>query len=360
MSGRSGRLETRDIEEQHQASSPLDVRHCQLTPGPFFGWTNFVQINGILFYRQGFSKRVAVDGATPPGFFVFGGSSPYRVPVNVCGADVNRETLVYTQASTEIDFVVPDDSDHWVILVPHDRLLGRLDPEFRLAVLRQCHRHMTCSPALAHTLRQFVCHVIDKFARQPELLTDEWVCKSIESQLLHMLVRMMRLGHGIADTATVLDHQSTLRDVIAVLKGRKQPVTVPDLAVAVKLSQRQLERDFRNALGITPKQYLQRVRMNGARNDLRAAESGFSTVTEIGNDWGFSELGRFAVEYKTLFGESPSKTLRRPAVSVPIRLADALSENDCAETHRLESRPIRSLHFSGARSAQTGGRRTSR
>ncbi len=150
----------------------------------------------------------------------------YRVPVNVCGADVNRETLVYTQASTEIDFVVPDDSDHWVILVPHDRLLGRLDPEFRLAVLRQCHRHMTCSPALAHTLRQFVCHVIDKFARQPELLTDEWVCKSIESQLLHLLVRMMRLGHGIADTATVLDHQSTLRDVIAFLKGRKQPVTV--------------------------------------------------------------------------------------------------------------------------------------
>jgi AraC family ethanolamine operon transcriptional activator len=45
------------------------------------------------------------------------------------------------------------------------------------------------------------------------------------------------------------------------------------------------------------------------RRELRAAEPGTARVTDVAMRWGFWQLGRFAVEYRALFGERPSQTL---------------------------------------------------
>jgi hypothetical protein len=51
--------------------------------------------------------------------------------------------------------------------------------------------------------------------------------------------------------------------------------------------------------------------MHLARRALIQTAPGTATVTDIATASGW-ELGRFAVEYRALFGEAPSASLRRP------------------------------------------------
>ena len=88
------------------------------------------------------------------------------------------------------------------------------------------------------------------------------------------------------------------------------PVTLADLVAASQVAGRTLFQHFRDFKGTSPMRYLREARFERVRRALLAAEPE-ENVTEIAANWGFTHLGRFAVEYRHRFGERPSDTLRR-------------------------------------------------
>jgi transcriptional regulator GlxA family with amidase domain len=106
-------------------------------------------------------------------------------------------------------------------------------------------------------------------------------------------------------------------DVIAQLEqlmaaNRDRPVHMPEICAATGVSERTLRLFCKKHLGMAPVRYLWLRRMQLARAALMRADPATATVTDIATGHGFWELGRFSVAYRTLFGESPSESLRRP------------------------------------------------
>ena len=73
---------------------------------------------------------------------------------------------------------------------------------------------------------------------------------------------------------------------------------------------RSLERAFARLLGVTPKRYLQLARLARARRLLVQSRQKGLTVSEVAMACGINHLGRFSQAYRSIYGETPSQTLR--------------------------------------------------
>jgi transcriptional regulator GlxA family with amidase domain len=93
-----------------------------------------------------------------------------------------------------------------------------------------------------------------------------------------------------------------------------ETVYVSELCAELGIASRTLRYCCSKYLGVGPKRYRHLQRMYFARAALLDAGADQTSVTKVATQFGFLELGRFAVEYKAMFGESPSATLRRLAV----------------------------------------------
>jgi len=116
----------------------------------------------------------------------------------------------------------------------------------------------------------------------------------------------VQLSNGAAHRVAIM---ARLEEFLAANCDR--PVYLAEICAATGVSERTLRNCCQEHLGMAPIRYLWLRRMHLARRALVKGDPAAATVTGIAMDYGFWELGRFATEYRVLFGEPPSATLRR-------------------------------------------------
>lgn len=145
----------------------------------------------------------------------------------------------------------------------------------------------------------------------PEMFLSEEVRRTAERELLTRLALVIgaaELSHGMDHR---IDRMKVFRKARAFLHERSHtPVYLAELCAASGVPERTLRNIFQTVLGVSPLKYLQLRRMRQVREALQKADKRNHSVKQIALESGFWELGRFAVEYKRLFGESPSETLK--------------------------------------------------
>jgi len=62
-----------------------------------------------------------------------------------------------------------------------------------------------------------------------------------------------------------------------------------------------------------PVGYLRRRRLSAIQTALKRGDRATMPISDIAFEYGFSDPGRFAAYYRSLFGESPSQTRRSVA-----------------------------------------------
>jgi AraC family ethanolamine operon transcriptional activator len=116
-----------------------------------------------------------------------------------------------------------------------------------------------------------------------------------------------------AGTRAIHLHQDIIVRFEALLKAKPhQNLRIAEICEALGVSDRTLRLCCEEQLGLSPTKYLRLRRMQLVRRALWREEPDTAKVSEVVQryGYGFRELGRFAANYRAVFGELPSATLR--------------------------------------------------
>jgi len=152
---------------------------------------------------------------------------------------------------------------------------------------------------------------------------EERVCSPIIlSMHEQLLLTGLLLSHShnytnkLERLGTQIDSCHVLRAIDFIEAHLNTAITLSDITRAAGVPGRTLLQHFKDCRGVSPMRYLHDARFARARDALIGAEKD-ENVTQIAMTWGFSHLGRFSVDYRRRFGETPSETLKRRRNATP-------------------------------------------
>jgi AraC-like DNA-binding protein len=170
-------------------------------------------------------------------------------------------------------------------------------------------RPLRAETSILQGLFRRACHFAE--SRQ-KLIEHPEIARAQEQEMAHAIVDCLTAGGADHIDKTRQQHAAVMvRFEEALTKHIDRKPNMPALCAEMGVAERTLRMCCAEVLGVSPTRYLLLQRLNRARAALRRANPSTASVAEVARDNQFLEFGRFAVTYRSIFGESPSTTLQR-------------------------------------------------
>lgn len=307
-------LETDDFMEFQEALSAWDHRYRQISPGAFYGTLFHAQVGGVSVFRGCWDGAINYRGVAPKGTVALAITLKQRDEGRWLGQRLDRDEIIVTGCGEEGEYRSPSVWDTVVCTIPKVELaqqivnITRDDPEKIIA--RGIAR---LTPQAASQLRQATLKyllAIKRFGAGPQV-------QSMLVEQTNALVEMFSLAlvgsQRPRGTLVALNRRlKIIREAEEYVKQLgSEPLRISQLCGKLNVSERSLQYAFQGAVDTSPLSYLKNLRLNQVRSALRNAEPDELRVMVAAQSQGFRHLGNFCLDYKQLFGETPSDTLRR-------------------------------------------------
>jgi AraC-like DNA-binding protein len=187
------------------------------------------------------------------------------------------------------------------------KLLGSVNA---LKPLNDCSLSLT-TPAgtnLVHKLTH-ACGVIN---RNSTALDSELTSMELEDELITALLIAMEENQNDTKRQTTgrTDKVQLANAEDYLFSNLTNPVSRSELAEVAGVSIRSLSRAFMRRHGVGPMKFLKQRRLEAVRMELINAQPENTKVSDVALRYGFTELGKFSLFYKSVYNEKPSETLK--------------------------------------------------
>ena len=296
-------------DANHQAANLINWQQefDQLSQGHFVGVINELHFPHIHTFREETSHSLRQQCRVENGGLWLGFSA------NNKSCRINNEQTTANQflcrpGNQDFELLTPDDFSIYG-LVLHRSFFTELTEQTKEELYDNASDGLwldNVSPEELNKFRQYLSLLL-----QPK--GNNWSSKTHESIIQDAVLELLsKAQQTSAAHVTSPQRKRIMARVQEYLteSRMKSPITMSEICSAVHVSRRTLQYTFAQCYGISPKQYIQVIRLNQARRMLQSNEE-FQTISEVAFNYGFFHLGQFCQSYKRLFGETPRQTLQQ-------------------------------------------------
>ena len=320
-----------DADEHAALLTGWEQHYDQLSGGRFTGELAELHLPQMQVFRERMSRAVRQSctvwsdalwlGLPELGMPGAAASAPTRIDGRVNLA----QHIMVRPGDAPFELMTPDDHSIYGIVVRQDAVLqaaSRVGAHIDWAALAGAHQLQVPDATRAQgeaLLQAALCTqpAADgaSIATSMESLSapaQAALAHTLQAELIDLVLRLLDQGQvdHSARQSLAKRQQVVARARAHVLDHPDQAVTVPELCEQLHVSRRTLQYCFEDVLGLSPLQYLRAIRLNGVRRQLRQAAAQGQSVQDVAVHWGFWHFSQFATDYRKLFGETPSATLK--------------------------------------------------
>ncbi len=301
-----------DIPDLRRIARGVNMDITQLDAGSFVSDVVQLKVRNVLASLITSNRRLRVKGNVD--FLTFSFVSQELDALTWRGMSAKQNHILAAKVGETFDLVFPPGVGAYCVSV-----IGNAEATLRylggpvLATKLSCTAHpIPCNSSDFREMGGWLAEQLDGVSGSSSI--SGGLALELEQEYLRRLAACMRGGtpSSINGESKALGRIDIVQRIERhLLRDLALPQTIDGLCRVAGTSRRTLEYAFREYFGTSPKRFIKALRLNAARHDLLRGHYGSAHVVEIASGWGFTHMGQFSSDYRHMFGEKPSDTLRR-------------------------------------------------
>ncbi len=303
-----------DFDEFCHNVRDWDLDYRQLERGSFNSELLIYGDHQTQFAHARIGRKLLQRGASPDGLISFAILADPDIHINWRNIDISGDMMFVFPDRGELDSVSHADFNVYVVSLSEERINRACEllqtPDIR--TLLDNNEVFHCRPGPIHELRCWLKETKATLASHAVPVSDEALLSHIEQEMITRVIRLLADQHEPVSKNRLRKRDLAMSTAEAIIaESPSEILTITQLCEAANVSERTLEYAFRERYGLTPKSYAVMYRLNSARKQLRQSTPDKYRVCDVARKHGFWHMGKFSSDYRKLFSELPSQTLRR-------------------------------------------------
>ena len=310
-------LKTNDLDELAEFIRGWDQEYIQLKKGIFEWETCIIQIGDFQFSEEYYGVPALFRGNSPPETCGIAIPKVYEGKALYGGNVISKDCCIMGNFAGYLDLKSGNKTRLLIVIAPINRILAYAE-QMQCPITREQLLFpgiIVPNPTGLNQLSSYLEELLRLAKNHPDRLTNNSQKTSIAHLILEdflpLFLDVLTSTIDFAPEKESSRRKLTYAAEILMRDRLDTPITLKDLCQELKTGQRSLYYAFQEYFGLPPMQYLKILRLHSVRRVLKSADSQSSKVTKIAETYGFWHMGQFSTDYRKMFGESPSTTLRQ-------------------------------------------------